>query len=72
MRFDWYEYLVLAWQLLGGRGFRAIPEALERAAISRAYYAAFIIARNYLQDVQGDQIGRRDAHQYVLIYLKEK
>jgi hypothetical protein len=68
MSFDWSEYLSLAEQLC------AVPvsgppvgiEAQQRAAISRAYYAAFILARNRLRDV--DLIGvplHTNAHQFV-------
>lgn len=56
MSFDWAEYLSLAENLC------AVPisgppigrEAQWRAGVSRAYYAAFILARNHLRDV--DQI----------------
>ena len=56
MSFDWAEYLSLAEDLAGvtvsGPPFGV--EARQRSCVSRAYYAAFILARNYLRDV--DQI----------------
>jgi hypothetical protein len=41
--FDWSDYLTLAKQLATNA-----DEASKRAAISRAYYAAFGLARNYV------------------------
>lgn len=57
MSFDWGEYLGLAEELNGAvaRGRRAGTEARQRAAVSRAYYAGFILARNRLRDVDGVQ-----------------
>jgi len=46
MGFDWKEYLTLA-QFLQGNGDHYSEEAARRAAVSRAYYAAFCLARNY-------------------------
>ena len=48
-----------------GRPFSA--EAKKRSAISRAYYAAFCSARNYLRDKEHDQDIRAggDVHGYV-------
>lgn len=47
-RFDWAEYLKLAEELANRHG----DEAAQRAAISRAYYAAYCSARNKLEDWQ--------------------
>jgi len=47
--FDWSDYLELSRQLVGESG-ATIQEARQRCAISRAYYAAFCRARNYLVD----------------------
>ena len=41
--FDWADFLVLATELAGRSGV----EAAERAAISRAYYATYGVARAY-------------------------
>ena len=45
MVFDWAKYLVLAEEL----GTSRMNEAALRSAISRAYYATFCKARNYLR-----------------------
>lgn len=60
MSFDWAEYLSLAEELQG------VPvsdppvgiEAEQRASVSRAYYSAFILARNRLRDVDRVPIPR--------------
>jgi hypothetical protein len=56
MSFDWTEYMSLAEELYGVAisGPPVGSEAQQRASVSRAYYAAFILARNRLRDV--DQI----------------
>jgi len=48
MSFVWSEYLDLAKELLGSASGSPIEEAKLRSAISRAYYAVFNEARNYL------------------------
>lgn len=66
MSFDWSEYLNVAKELAGIATNPANQEAKLRAAISRAYYAAFIKARNHLRDNEGHSIPRTaDAHRYV-------
>ncbi|BBD69375.1 hypothetical protein NIES4072_32940 [Nostoc commune NIES-4072] len=66
MNFDWSEYLKVAKELAGAATTSANQEAKFRAAISRAYYAAFIEARNYLRDQQGHSIPTTgNAHKYV-------
>ncbi len=66
MSFDWSEYLGLAQELSGQTASPASQEAKLRAAISRAYYAAFCKARNHLRDREGHAIpiGGK-AHAYV-------
>jgi hypothetical protein len=68
MSFDWAEYPSIAEELC------AIPvsgppvgtEAQQRAGISRAYYAAFILARNHLRDNEGIHIPQQlNAHRFV-------
>ncbi len=56
MSFDWAEYLSLAEELVGAAvsGPPVGRAAQQRSSVSRAYYAAFILARNRLRDV--DQI----------------
>jgi len=53
MSFDWSEYLTLAQELTSASTSSPIQEAHLRAAISRAYYAAFCKARNYLLNKEG-------------------
>ncbi|WP_250125350.1 hypothetical protein [Chroococcidiopsis sp. CCMEE 29] len=66
MSFDWSEYLNVAKELAGTATTPANQEAKLRAAISRAYYAAFIKARNHLRDREGLLIPTTgDAHSYV-------
>jgi uncharacterized protein (UPF0332 family) len=50
MTFDWYQYLVLAEYLYDNRDTFPDREACLRAAISKAYYAAFCSARNCARD----------------------
>ena len=68
MSFDWAEYLSLAENIC------AVPisgppigrEARWRAGVSRAYYAAFILARNHLRDVDRIHFPPHvNAHQFV-------
>ena len=72
MNFDWSEYLNLAQELAGQTGSPAINEAKLRSSVSRAYYAVFCKARNYLRDVDGDtsipKTGK--AHRYVISKFK--
>jgi hypothetical protein len=66
--FDWAEYLSLAEGLCGMAvsGPPVGTEAQQRASISRAYYAAFILARNHLRDVDQVRIPRSvNAHVFV-------
>ena len=66
MKFDWEEYFNLAQELAGTN-----EEAKLRSAVSRAYYSAFCLARNYLRDIQQyPRLWRNktydiNAHQYV-------
>ncbi|MDF0552110.1 hypothetical protein [Kamptonema sp. UHCC 0994] len=62
MKFNWSEYLALAQQLAGKSQISATQESRLRSAISRAYYAAFIQARNYLRDTMGLSIPRKNTH----------
>ena len=68
MPFDWTEYLKLAKFLRSG-GVMPSEEALQRCAISRAYYAAFKLGYNYLRDVKHDRMltgrGKFSLHRYV-------
>ncbi len=52
--FEWSDFLSVAEDLVVQAQLPDCekPEALLRSAISRAYYAAFIVLRNYLRDVE--------------------
>jgi hypothetical protein len=52
MAFDWAQYLELAKWLLDHRAEPHV-EASPRTAVSRAYYAAFCLSRNYARDRRG-------------------
>lgn len=66
MSFNWSDYLVLAKELAGES-----DEARLRSAISRAYYAVFCKARNYLRDVENKPIPSTSiAHGIVIEALK--
>jgi uncharacterized protein (UPF0332 family) len=62
MKFDWTEYLTLAQDLIETE----TNEAKQRASISRAYYAAFCVARNYLRDHHNETPKRgENEHKFV-------
>jgi hypothetical protein len=66
--FDWAEYLSLAEDLQGipASGPPVGTEARQRASVSRAYYAAYILARNHLRDIDRVHIPRgQNPHQFV-------
>jgi hypothetical protein len=68
MSFDWTEYLSLAQELHGTRiaGPPVSIAAQQRCCVSRAYYAAFILARNRLRDVDHVPVPRTGAaHTFV-------
>ena len=48
MSFNWSEYFTLAQELTSKSATSSMQEAMQRSAISRAYYAAFCEARNQL------------------------
>jgi len=61
---NWRDFLVVDGQLGGGA-----TEAEWRSAVSRAYYAAFHVARRLLSDLKFT-IPRADrAHQYLVFRL---
>lgn len=70
MTFNWSDYLSLARELLGKATTPFSQEAKQRSAISRAYYAAFIEARNFLRDQDGVIIPQESPHQYVIKQFK--
>lgn len=74
MSFDWSEYLTLAQELASQSTGSSIQEARSRSAVSRAYYAAFRQARNYLRDREGKshvELTQGNTHQNVIILFEE-
>jgi uncharacterized protein (UPF0332 family) len=78
-KFEWTLYLDLAKELLVLTSLEQelntnenIKEAHYRTIISRAYYAAFCTARNYLRDTLNIRISKVDAHAFVIIEFKEQ
>jgi hypothetical protein len=72
MSFAWLDYLVLAEALLQARTTLAPEEACCRAAISRAYYAVYGVARTRARDQEGLQLpATADAHQLVITHYRQ-
>ncbi len=66
MTFDWLEYLNLAKELASIATTSAHQQAQWRVTIHLAYYAAFNLAKNHLQNKQGYSVPTTgDAHKYV-------
>jgi len=74
MSFDWTQYYQVARLLLGRAGSDATDEAKQRSAISRAYYAVFNLALEYINVIEGeDAIPRnRDVHYAVGEYFQNR
>ena len=67
MSFAWEDYLAIANQLVSEADVAShLQEAKYRAAISRAYYAAFKKALWYLEDVRYLRVATRDQHKAVI------
>lgn len=65
MSFDWSEYLNLAKEFAGETTTPANQEAKLRVSISRSYYAAFNLIKDFLQDKEDPSIPTTgDAHRY--------
>ncbi len=63
MSFDWSEYLYLGQELFGTPTKPFSERTKFRVIISRVYYAAFGVARNYLRDNTPHVTStRKDAH----------
>ena len=83
-KFQWSLYLTLASKLSSLAlteqtlntselmSNNSIKEAYYRAAISRAYYAAFCSARNYLRDTLNLRIPLENTHNFVINEFKER
>lgn len=65
MSFDWNQYYELA-KSLADRDGSPSAEARKRSAISRAYYAALIQARQKASDRTGDDIPRGGTHHWTI------
>ncbi|NMX21032.1 hypothetical protein C5S30_01045 [ANME-1 cluster archaeon GoMg4] len=71
MTFDWSEYLKLARELAGENGSSANEEARLRSSISRAYFAAYCVARKCLIDKGQGIPGGPKGHRYICNFLQE-
>ena len=71
MSFAWIGYLVLAEALLQVHTTLAPEEACCRAAVSRAYYAVYGVARTQARDHEGLQLPATGAaHQQVSLHYR--
>ncbi len=59
--FRWADYLDLAEELVQRGESGSLSDACMRSAISRAYYAALLTARNWLREEMGVEVSD-DAH----------
>jgi len=66
MSFDWSDYLTLADALSRQPTSPGPEEASLRSAISRAYYAAFGAARNFVRD-RGEILLTREASDHEIV-----
>ena len=66
MKFIWLHFLLVAKIFVRQAATSGYQDALLRSAISRAYYAAFISARNFLRDKESVIFSSSaDTHQQV-------
>jgi uncharacterized protein (UPF0332 family) len=70
MSFDWEQYLSLAEYMQGHVADFPDAEACYRSVISRAYYAAMCLCRNYVKEHEGKEFSG-DIHKALQNYLKE-
>jgi hypothetical protein len=71
MSFRWRDYIELAQELNGKRTKPYHRDAKLRSAISRAYYGAFVEARNFIEDVDGVNVPKGGAaHGFVADYFE--
>ncbi len=81
MKFDWSNYLEVAETLYNEvistsnqANSASINEAKVRSCISRAYYSAFCLTRNYLRDFEGYsnlKTLKFSVHDYVIEELRD-
>lgn len=73
MSFDWSELLELARDLQDRSGPGYSAEAASRAAVSRAYYAAFCSARNHAARYMGfSPSGKAEDHRRLREHLQKR
>lgn len=72
VNFDWHDYLELANELCDQTKTSELSDALLRSAISRAYFAIFCLARDYLVDKEGYTVTKKDSHTDVINQFKGK
>jgi len=71
MSFAWRDYLELAEALVQARTTLAPEEACCRAAVSRAYYAVYGVARTQARDHEGLHLtATGEAHQQVSLHYR--
>lgn len=70
MSFDWQKFLFLAEYMNVHADDFPDAEACYRSSVSRAYYAAFCLCRNYVREREGKQF-YGDDHQKLQDYLKK-
>jgi uncharacterized protein (UPF0332 family) len=68
--FEWSSVLDLAEELAGRDATSEVAEAAWRAGASRAYFAAYNAAKDYLADLEGWRTPRVDSHQELFKYLE--
>lgn len=66
MTFNWLEYLNLAKDIVNVQPISSIPEEKRRTSVSRAFYAAYCLARNFLRDIEGHDKNRLKQQDYVI------
>jgi uncharacterized protein (UPF0332 family) len=72
MMFDWTEYYRLAQNLVRDKATFSTEEACCRAAVSRAYYAAYCLARNRARASSKLNLrGTADDHKTVEAYYRD-
>ncbi len=75
--FDWWEYYLLAEELLSQADSSSRKEAMLRSAVSRAYYAAFHRACEYLEEVNEYPTRRqfegsgRETHRFLISIFED-
>ncbi len=67
MTFDWFFYIKLANELINFQKTSYIKEAYFRTSISRSYYGAFCLSRNFLERKGISLIPKdKSVHQFVI------